>query len=346
MTAKLLLGSEWIGFEVSADADTILVRETGADSDTYLVPGLVDIHCHGYDGLDVMDGRAEEIGRRLRAIGVEFFCPTTVSAPWNEIRAALSPIRNGFEGFAGVHLEGPMLNPLKAGAQPKTPLRDFTFDELKTELGDSFDLLRIVTLAPERGSAIEFIANAAAANLRVSAGHTDASFETLRRAKDAGLAQMTHFYNAMRPFSHREPGCVGFGLTQEIDCEIIYDGHHVSREAFEILWRCRGPRQVLAISDGTKFSGASDDRPGEMWGLRVRKRDGCVRLEDGTLAGSCATQLDVFVNLWRDFGPSVATAACSTNPRRALSLGEPGLWLEICRGKLVNIHEGKLAHAD
>jgi N-acetylglucosamine-6-phosphate deacetylase len=313
----------------------------------YLVPGLVDIHCHGYAGLDVMAGEGATMLPLLRELGIEWACPTTVTASWQEIRQALAPLAARPQGFAGVHLEGPFLNPSKAGAQPAGAIRPFDFQEIRRELGDLLPLVSIVTLAPELSGATELIESLTGAGIRVSAGHTDATYEQMASAHRAGLAQMTHFYNAMRPFAHRDPGCVGYGLNQPIECEVIYDRHHVAKPAMEILWRCRGPNQVLGISDGTMLSGLPDGTRTEMWGQEVVKQGGCIRLANGTLAGSAATLADVFANLWQDVSPEAAIHACSLNPRRALRLPAPELWAKVGPdGRIVGAVEGKLPLAE
>ncbi len=337
---------QWNSLDISFGDNQVTAHPSDGESGLFIVPGLVDIHCHGFDGLDVMDGTGAEIGSKLRELGIEWYCPTTVTASWKDIRVALEPLVKRFAGFAGVHLEGPFVNKSKAGAQPSEQIRSFTFDELQSELGQLAGLIKIVTLAPELLGALELITQLTENGIRVSAGHTDADFATLSKAKNHGFSQMTHFYNAMRPFIHRDPGCVGFGLLELIDCEVIYDRHHVSREAVALLWKCRGPKQMLAVSDGTKLSGAKDGTEATMWGHRVVKQEGCVRLANGALAGSCITLADAFQNLWQDLGPEAAIMSCSINPRRALGLPEPEMWLVVdSQGRTQSIHAGKLSLA-
>ncbi|MCH8273649.1 MAG: amidohydrolase family protein [Armatimonadetes bacterium] len=333
----------WVPADVNFDSGTVALLDAESEP-PYLVPALVDCHCHGVDGLDVMDGEGAAVGARLRSLGVEWFLPTTITAAWGQLRSALMPLRSGFPGFAGVHLEGPFINPKRAGAQPKDAVQEPSIEALERGLGDLMDLVRIVTLAPEMPGGLELTAALAQRGVRVSAGHTDADCETLIRAKEAGLSRMTHFYNAMRPFHHRDLGSVGFGLANEITCELIYDRQHVCPEAARLLWERRGPRGVVGISDGTALSGAPDGKQTEMWGHTVVKRDGCVRLQDGTLAGSCVTMADVFRNLWQDIGPAGAVLACSLNPRADLGLPEAALWLVVNEeGEITETLEGNLA---
>jgi len=292
-----------------------------------VVPGLVDIHVHGVKGFDVMAGQGNEVVHELRQLGIEWCCPTTVTASPEDTVRALAAIDAGVPGFAGVHLEGPFISPNRPGAQPSEWIREPSIEAFREAVGDWGALVKIVTLAPEITGSQELIAHLMQQGILVSAGHTDATFEQL---ESAHLDHMTHFYNAMSPLRHREPGAVGFGLlAPDVCCELIYDRLHVSRPAAQILLNAKQEGQVLAISDGTAASGMADGWHGTMWGSEVEKRNGAVRLVDGTLAGSAVTLADVFTNLWQDFGAEVAISACSTAPRMALGLPEPAMWLRV-----------------
>lgn len=310
----------------------------------YLVPGLVDCHCHGVANMDVMDAKVEEIGKELRKRGVEFYCPTVITAAWKDIRRALEACRPGFDGFAGVHLEGPFINPERAGAQPKDPIASPDYDALRDEIGDLLSLVKIITIAPELPGSIEVIEKLRDLNILVSAGHTNATYDQLNAA---GIRRITHFYNAMRPFHHRDPGAVGYGLVNDVVLEIIYDRIHISREAMEIVLRSRGKTEtILAVSDGTRLSGMPDGSKVEMWGQLVAKDAGAARCADGTLAGSAVTLAEVFRNIWQDFSPELAVKACSENPRRHLSLPPPSVWLLVdSSGNIIEVFEMDLVFA-
>lgn len=290
-----------------------------------LVPGLVDIHVHGVMGFDVMAGEGNEVIRLLGEIGVEWCCPTTVTASNEDIQRALAAIDPSQPGFAGVHLEGPFINPGRAGAQATGAMQVPSVQAFRDVVGEFVDLIRPVTLAPELPGAAALVEYLVGKGVIVSAGHTNASYAELSAVR---VDHMTHFYNAMSPLDHREPGAVGFGLTADVRCELIYDRVHVSKAAAEILIGMKR-KAVIGISDGTAASGMPDGWSGTMWGREVVKKDGTVRLSDGTLAGSAVTLVDVFRNLWQDFGPEVAISACSTAPRLALGLPEPAMWLRV-----------------
>ena len=302
-----------------------------------VVPGLVDIHVHGAKGLDVMEGETNALVAELRRLGIEWCCPTTVTASPSSIQAALAAINPKTPGFAGVHLEGPFISPRRPGAQPADFLRKPSIAAYQDCVGEFGSLVRIVTLAPEIPGSEELTAYLEQQGVIVSAGHTDASFEELLGSR---FRHMTHFFNAMSPFNHRQPGAVGFGLSEPVVCELVYDRVHVSKPAAEILWQAKKPNKMIAVSDGTMASGMADGWSGEMWGHAVSRRDGAVRLTDGTLAGSAVTLGDVFKFLWRDLGPEVAIAACSTNPRKALGLPEPKIRLKVADdGTIIEVLE-------
>jgi N-acetylglucosamine-6-phosphate deacetylase len=240
---------------------------------------------------------------------------------------------------AGFHLEGPFISPKYPGAQPPSAIVDppvgaTTWDPILDD-----PRLRLVTLAPERPNAVDLTARLAAKGVRVSMGHTAATYAEAMEGHRAGVVHATHTYNAMRGLHHREPGALGFVLdTDGVDAELIYDRKHVAREAASVLLRCKGADRVIAVSDSTLASGTAPGRRVQMWDLEAIVGEGEVRLADGTLAGSAITLLDAFRNLLADFGPEVAIKACSINPRRALGLGEPRVWLEIDRqGRILTI---------
>lgn len=312
----------------------------------FLIPGLVDIHCHGYAGLDVMEGHTELLVARLRSLGVEWVFPTTVTSEYTSLRSALASVSDSsLAGFAGFHLEGPYLNPVRAGAQRVEAMRLPRVGELEEELGEHLEKVKIMTLAPELPGALDLVSHLAKQGITVSAGHTDARYEVLREAHGRGVRGMTHFYNAMRPLHHRELGCVGFGLIQPVYLEVIYDRVHVRREALELVYDVGGATRVIAVSDGTKLSGTAEGTEGHMWGFEVVHSEGAVRFKDGCFAGSAVTIRDVFQFLWEDFESArhFAVLACSWNSRRWLRLPEPRMWLVVDEdGEIEEIWDGEL----
>ncbi|HWD40510.1 MAG TPA: amidohydrolase family protein [Fimbriimonas sp.] len=328
-----VLGPEGFGtYEVEWENGPRFTRVSRPPRGT-LVPGFVDIHFHGGFGIDFMTCEANELAilfDRLAKVGYEKCLLTTVTAPLEEVKLAIAKIPE-HDVVAGFHLEGPFISPVFPGAQPKRfiidpPVIASPWDEVLDD-----PRLRIITLAPERPHALEFTARMMEQGAIVSIGHTNATYEEARRGFEFGASHATHTFNAMRPFHHREAGTVGYVLHQEgIMAELIYDRHHVSFEAAELLLQVKGADHVVAVSDGTCASGMPNGSQHDMWGQIATVHHGEVRLENGTLAGSAITLADAFQNLYVDFGPEVAIKLCCINPRKALKMtGPPRVWLEF-----------------
>jgi len=286
-----------------------------------LVPGFVDIHCHGAFGIDFMSASPSDMAlwcERLTDVGYEGFLPTTVTASVPDVRRALSVIPE-HPMVWGFHLEGPFISKKYPGAQPQEfiTLPPAEVSEWDPILDDP--RLKVITLAPEIDGALALTARLASRGVKVSLGHTNATYAECEAALAAGARHTTHTYNAMRPLHHREPGTVGFAMTKDsVFAELIYDRHHVVKPAADVLVRSKPADRLIAISDATMAAGLPPGTKVTMWGLHCVVGDGEVRLLDGTLAGSAITLLDAFRNLNEDFGPETAIRACSWNPRLAL----------------------------
>ena len=214
-----------------------------------VVPGFVDVHIHGAGGHDVMEGNARALDRIAATVakhGTTSLVATTVTAPVDEtchslegiaryIRAHEQPKDDADEGklaaeFLGIHLEGPFISKVRRGVHPPEAIARPSVEILQKFFEAADGLVKIVTLAPEIPGAKELIEHAVAAKVVAAIGHTDADYEQTRAAIHAGARHAVHMYNAMRPFSHRDPGVVGAILTDpEVTAEIIADGVHVAR---------------------------------------------------------------------------------------------------------------------
>lgn len=260
-----------------------------------LLPGFIDLHTHGAVGVDFVFGKAEEM-RKISAFfaqhGVTGFLASTYAASQLEISSAISTIQGvmGSEPSArilGIHLEGPWLNPLKAGAQSMGNIRTATPEEALPYLDTG--LIRLVAMAPEIIENQWLIAECKKRNITVAAGHTAATFAEIQTAVLLGITQITHCFNAMSSLHHREPGVVGAALSlPELRCELIADNIHVHPAVMDILVKAKTSRGVILITDSISAAGMPDGVY-SLEGQPVTLADGAARLADGTLAGSTLT---------------------------------------------------------
>ena len=270
-----------------------------------VVPGFVDLHVHGAGGHDVMeaDDRAlDRITSTLARYGTTSLVATTVTAPLDEtcrslegivryVRSHETPQENGrLEAeILGVHLEGPFISPARRGVHPATAIAKPSVEILGKLLKACDGHARILTLAPELPGAIELIESAVAAGIVVGMGHTNADYDQAMAAIRAGARHAVHTYNAMRPFSHRDPGILGAIMTDpEVTAEVIADGVHVAVPAIQVLIGTKGFDTILLVSDGTAATGMRDGSY-RLGNFEVTVQDGVCRNAEGKLAGSTLT---------------------------------------------------------
>lgn len=295
-----------------------------------LCPGFIDLQINGAFGADVGPDPAaiETLVRRLPETGVTGFLPTLISSPPERYAEFFAALEAGAGGAGarvlGVHLEGPFLAFERNGAHDPANLRPVDLRFLRDLL--SSGKVKLMTLAPELPRAVEAIELLIEEGVVASAGHTEATYEQITRAADAGLGLGTHLYNAMSPLAHRSPGAVGALLDDaRITASIITDGVHVHRGALRIAHRIKGTEMLLLVTDAMEAAGMP---PGdyELSGRTVRLEDGAVRLPDGTLAGSALTMNAAIRNAVRFFGVPLAEAVrmASETPAAALNLRSKG----------------------
>ncbi len=271
-------------------------------ADSTAVPGFIDIHIHGAGGRDVMEGTAEALGvvtRRVAQHGTTSMVATTVTAPTDYTIRAIEGIskyipkqlesNDNRAEILGIHFEGPFLSKERRGMHPSNLLQLPSGEMLQRFLHAASGNARILTIAPELLGAMPCIDAARSLGMVVSIGHTDATYEQARAAIAHGAHNATHVYNAMRPFSHRDPGVIGAVLTStEVNAELIADGVHVDEIAMKVLLQAKGAEKVVLISDGTMATGMPDGKY-TLGGTEFTVVDGICRGLDGALAGSTLT---------------------------------------------------------
>lgn len=328
-------------------------------SNHVIVPGFVDVHIHGIEGIDVLDGpgAVEEVARRLPKYGVTAFCPTSVACSPQTLSALLSAIAQARSAPARLasrvlpaHLESNFINPDWNGAQPAGCLRTagaigatgatgalFTGRDILAVIDTQHAEVGIVTLAPELGGGIDLIRHLVSLGHRVSIGHSGATYDEAREAIDAGARHATHLFNRMSSITSRSPGVVGAVLESDlVAAEIICDGHHVHPALVSMAIKLKSASRMMAITDATAVAGMPLGSRARLGDQAIIAGERTAVLENGTLAGSILTMDGAFRMLVNRVGLSLPDAArmCATTPADAIGVPEigslaPGKWADL-----------------
>lgn len=322
------------------DGDTIaaIVPDETAGDDV-IVPGFVDLHCHGGGGHTFTTGSAEA-AREAAAFhlrhGTTTILASLVSSPFELMRSAVAAYRPLVaEGvLAGIHFEGPYLSGVRCGAQNPEFLRDPSMAEI-AELVPS-GVVRMMTVAPELPGALEAISYLRDHGVLAAIGHTDATYAQTHAGVAAGATVATHLFNGMRPPHHREPGPVVGLLSSTAAVELIADNIHLHPGMLKFAAESAGPGRAMLITDAMDATGMPDGRY-ELGGQEVIVADRVARLAgNGSIAGSTLTMDVAFRNAVAAGLPLVGTAlAAATTPARLLGLHDrlgaltPGLRADL-----------------
>lgn len=324
-----------------AKCDEVIELEEGK----MLVPGFIDQHIHGAAGSDAMDGTKEDllkISTALAKEGTVGYLATTMTQSEENITRALRAVKeykeeNISEGaeILGVHLEGPFISEKFIGAQPLEYVHKPDIAYFKRLEEASGNTIKLVSLAPEVEGALEFIKYLASKNIVASCGHTSSNYADIEKAVEVGLSNATHTYNAMKPIHHREIGTVGAAYSlDQLNCEVICDGIHVSGPAIKLLYKNKPVRKFTLITDAMRAKHMPDGIS-ELGGQVVIVKNGEARLENGTLAGSVLKMNVAVRNVKQFLGVSLEEAISFATLNPALNLG--------ISDKLGTLEEGKLA---
>ena len=303
----------------------------------YLAPGFIDLHVHGALGRDAMEASTDA----FHAIcdfhasgGTTSLLLTTATAPLDEIAKVLEAVRNGrstINAIAGVHVEGPFISKLKAGAQRAEFIQDPSPAAVR-QLLEYVEVLTRVTIAPELPGALDAIEALRMHGINVSGGHSDAWEEDARAAFDRGMRSITHTFNCMssarRRGVHRVAGLLEFALSEPtLSCELIADGHHVSPTLMKMLYRAKGPQGICLVTDATAGAGLPEGSPFKLSGRDCIVENGvCLVADHSALAGSVARMIDLVRTMVREVNVplSEAIAMATKNPARAIGLETKG----------------------
>ncbi len=302
----------------------------------WVAPGFIDIHVHGADGMEVMDGTplaVRTIGRFHAMHGTTAWLPTTLTASFDALKRSLQAVQtvrmdvsapNGAT-VLGVHLEGPFISQNRMGAQNPNYVLPPTIDMMKQLAGVAPGLIRKVTIAPEQEGALDVIRWMRAKGIIASIGHTNGTYTDTMRGIEAGASHATHLFNAMQGLHHRDGGVVGACLlSDKVLCELIADGHHVDSEVMKLVVRIKGKERIALITDAISATGKPNGCY-QLGGLDILVKDGKSVLSDGhTLAGSTLTMDGAVRNMVRRVGVSLMDAVEMASATPARELGVQG----------------------
>ncbi|MHA7137695.1 N-acetylglucosamine-6-phosphate deacetylase [Rossellomorea arthrocnemi] len=336
-----------------------------------VVPGMIDIHIHGVNGADTMDATREALDTMTGTLpkeGTTSFLATTMTEASDAIEKALAATadymsnhqRGGQAEILGLHLEGPFINADKAGAQPLHRIQKPNVEVFKNWHALSGENIKLVTLAPELDHEYELIRYLKENGIVASVGHSNATYDQVGKAIDAGLSHVTHLFNQMSGLHHREPGIVGASfLRKELMVELISDGIHVRPEVVQLAFDQITDERLILITDSMRAKCLKNGQY-DLGGQMVTVKDGKAILDEDTLAGSVLKMRDAFTNIQEFTTGDMRSAIKMTaeNPARQLNVFDrkgslaprkdadivildenKDVYTTICKGKIAYIRE-------
>ena len=298
VSGKIINYNDSYSGEIIFDENILKInRIEEINSENYIIPGFVDLHCHGGGGFDTMDGinAIQKMSAYHLSKGTTSLLATTWTSSFEHTYTALKDFNsliNISSNLIGVHLEGPFINPNKLGAQPDLTIKpSIDFINKINEIAE----IKTITLAPEIEGMEKFISFLIDQNINVQFGHTLADSKTCEKYMTSNDVSFTHLYNAMSDNHHRNPGVLSSALNNGKFAEIICDLNHVSEESILIAKKCIP--DLYAITDSIAASGMNDGGY-KFANVEIEKKDNKVYLNGTkTLAGSVVNMHDTFINL-------------------------------------------------
>lgn len=294
----------------------------------FAIPGLVDIHFHGCMGVDFCDADKEAIAKMAEyeaSVGVTSICPATMTIAEEELHKVMKAAgeyrsQNGAK-LVGINMEGPFISEKKKGAQAAANIRPCDIGLFQKFQAEAKGLIRLVDIAPECENAMEFI-DAFKDEVVISIAHTAADYKTASKAFQRGARHVTHLYNAMPPFHHRDPGVIGAAFDADAcRVELICDGVHIHPAAVRAAFAMFGAENVILISDSMRATGLKDGMY-TLGGQDVFVKGKNATLRDGTLAGSVTNLMECMKTAVKEMGiPLEQAVACvSENPAKEIGI--------------------------
>jgi N-acetylglucosamine-6-phosphate deacetylase len=335
---RLELRSDHADFEKHLREEEELCDAVVDCGGAYLAPGLIDLHCHGAMGRDTMEATTEAFEDILNfhaSKGTTLAVLTTVAASLEDMERVLVAAeeyqrKTAGSRFAGIHLEGPYFSPYRRGAHREEMLRHPSACETKELLRHAGVIARM-TLAPELPGSLELIRVLVQHGITASAGHSNATEEEALKGFQSGCTQVTHLYNCMSSLRSeggvRHTGLAEAALTNEVLCEVIADGRHLSPTLLRLAWLSKRWDSVAIVSDATAGTGLPEGSPFELGGLSCVVEQGAAWTGEGAdrrLAGSTIGMIDGVRVMVEQVGVPLGEAVAMASLTPARSLGVDG----------------------
>lgn len=290
----------------------------------WIAPGLVDTHIHGFMNHDVMDNDAEGLkamSEGLLSCGVTSYLPTTLTSSRELLTKVAKTIGDTYQDvkgakIQGIYFEGPFFTEKYKGAQNPGYFSDPSLEVFNEWQEASGGLIKKIALAPEREGVTEFVETVTKQGVVVALGHSDGTLEEAQKAVEAGASVFVHAFNGMRGLHHREPGMVGATMTlHDVYAELICDGHHVHKNAMDVLVKTKGHDHIALITD-CMMAGGMPDGDYMLGEFPVVVAEGTARMKDGNLAGSILKLKEALKNVvdWGMATPEQAVMMASLIP--------------------------------
>lgn len=335
--------------DIYIDGSTIVEHipsnQTIYDADgLFAIPGLTDIHFHGCAGRDFCEGKHEAIldmAKYQAKHGITTICPATMTLS-EEMLSFICEAAGSYDNregaiLCGINMEGPFISPAKKGAQCAEFIRKPDASLYRRLQLKSGNLIKLLAVAPEVEGALDFISEIKN-EVTVSIAHTRSDYDLSRKALSCGASHVTHLYNAMQPFNHREPGVIGAAFdTPNCEVELICDGIHIHPSVVRATFQLYGANRIIMISDSMMATGMPDGEY-SLGGQKVRVSAGRATLGSSeVLAGSTTNLMECMRNAVMNMGIPLELAVQCAAANPAKSIGIYDKYGSITPGKIANI---------